>query len=204
MLREIDNVVAGDPRAMQWFRAQVRVAIERAHDLPEDWVDTIEGKAALLARLHDYCLCFLLEPENPLRIIEDAEPVEALLFQEVLFLSWAKEGRQVVTPDQMARRWELVRRKMNHDLLGWPGDGGGTGPTSVATNADGSKPKGGRPKVSEAEARKRQTLCDDWNQAKIAGTSQKVFCQDHGVTLNYLQKALNWDTQRRRRETPRG
>jgi hypothetical protein len=80
------------------------------------------------------------------------------------------------------------------------------GPTTDPEPADQlkrlhAKPKnaGGRPCVSEPEARKREELIGRWNRAKAKGVRQKDFCGDEDVSLKYLTKCVNWRAQRRRR-----
>lgn len=132
-------------------------------ELPKELEDTTEGNAALLAMLHDFCLCDVLEPENDLRIVEDPTDRDALRPLTHLFLAWRRDADHRATPDRMARRWENVRRKMEHELPGlreWEGAAGGKaeaataggGPADPAATAGGDRGGSTRLVVSEAEA----------------------------------------------------
>ncbi len=71
---------------------------------------------------------------------------------------------------------------------------------AAQSSTRGTVPKsGGRPTVSEPEARKREELVGRWNRAKAEGVHQKDFCGDENVSLKYLTKCINWRAQRRRR-----
>jgi len=67
------------------------------------------------------------------------------------------------------------------------------------TSRSGSKSAGGRKPLPEEEARRREQLVKQWNQAKAAGICQKDFCDDGNVSLRYLVRCINWAAQRRRR-----
>ena len=58
-----------------------------------------------------------------------------------------------------------------------------------------AKTKGevGRPKVTEAEAKKRRRLKADWEQARDAKISKSDFCDDKGIGVEYLNNCvLRW------------
>jgi hypothetical protein len=57
----------------------------------------------------------------------------------------------------------------------------------------------GRPFLSPAEESKRLKTLKLWDRAKSAGTSQKIFCQDEGISQKYLNTCVNWRTKRSER-----
>lgn len=59
--------------------------------------------------------------------------------------------------------------------------------------------KGGRPRVNKKEEKKRMGLIRKWKRAKEGRTAQKDFCTDNHITLPYLQKIIDWNSQRERR-----
>ena len=70
------------------------------------------------------------------------------------------------------------------------------------TGCDGRakrKRAGGRPPLSDREARKREELVEQWKQASAEGVCQKDFCADEGIPSKHLTKCINWLAQRRRR-----
>jgi hypothetical protein len=75
---------------------------------------------------------------------------------------------------------------------------GGNGGTSARKPG---KAKGGRPKVTDAEAEKRRELIAEWQRARDAGVRMKDFCKDRGCSVKYLEKCVNWASQRSRRDT---
>ncbi len=56
----------------------------------------------------------------------------------------------------------------------------------------------GRP--SPRDERLRIEILSRWDQAKGARQSQKVFCEDNGITVPFLEKIINWRTTRNRRK----
>lgn len=94
--------------------------------------------------------------------------------------------------DKLRRGSDLVRIDLQEREAKAAEDGG--------TSSPRRRPKrGGRPAVTKAEARKREALVDKWQRAKTARTGQKEFCEDAGISLRELIRAINWLTQRRRR-----
>jgi hypothetical protein len=80
-------------------------------------------------------------------------------------------------------------------------------PSSVANfGIDANQPKarqrnkGGRPKVTPAEAKRRIALVAEWNHAKSAGERMKDFCAHQQHDLNDLNRSIAWAAQRRRRD----
>lgn len=65
--------------------------------------------------------------------------------------------------------------------------------------ATGARPNGGRKGLSEPDRRKREKLLGEWDEAKRAGQSQKEFCDDMRVSVEYLAKCVNWRATRQRR-----
>jgi hypothetical protein len=63
--------------------------------------------------------------------------------------------------------------------------------------------KRGRPSLQSDQENDRQRLFGAWERAKGAGVGRKEFCEDQDVTLNHLEKIINWQSQRKRRgKTP--
>ncbi len=74
---------------------------------------------------------------------------------------------------------------------------GATPPKTIAK----PKRKGGRPGLSAKEQNKRLAAVKAWNKAKDSGETMKVFCQRQSeYGLRYLEKAVNWCSQQRRRQ----
>lgn len=102
--------------------------------------------------------------------------------------------------DQAKMRWRAWQctLKYNRELRS---ASTATGPAQDMAGTNAGKAKGGRPKVTAAEAKKRKALIAEWLRAKGAGESMKGFCQDRGHDLKYLEKCLNWASQQSRRST---
>jgi hypothetical protein len=56
----------------------------------------------------------------------------------------------------------------------------------------------GRPSPRDESA--RTEILSRWDQAKRAGQSQKVFCEDNEISVSHLEKIINWRTTRNRRK----
>jgi len=69
------------------------------------------------------------------------------------------------------------------------------------TSGKSASSKGGQRGLSDTKKKQRQALLDKWKRAKEAGTSQKDFCKDEGITLKDISRAVNWAAQVRRRES---
>ena len=63
----------------------------------------------------------------------------------------------------------------------------------------GKRRRPGRRRIDKQEEKKRLDLIRDWNGSSHL-VSQEVFCGDHDVDVTYLEKCINWKTQRERRE----
>jgi len=59
------------------------------------------------------------------------------------------------------------------------------------------KPRGG--KLSEAETRQRRELMEKWKRAKEAKVSRKQFCKDEGISIEKLDKAVDFCQRRMQR-----
>ena len=59
---------------------------------------------------------------------------------------------------------------------------------------------GGRKRLAPKEARKRETILADWQQAKGAGIRQKQFCRNQGISTCDLEKFVAWQSTKTRRK----
>jgi hypothetical protein len=129
---------------------------------------------------------------------------QTALFKPVLGLNITGAGvaaieglPQVVTPSGVVPPFACAPwSKRDTASAPGPDSTGGTAPT------DGVPPstqKGGRPRLSAQEEKKRIGLLDRWERAKGAGVHQKDFCRDENVNPKHLTKCINWASQRRRR-----
>lgn len=69
-----------------------------------------------------------------------------------------------------------------------------------ACQSAAKRKKGGRPRLDGQEERRRTALVEEWQRAKEAGVVQKDFCADKGITVDRLNKLVNWFTQRQKRK----
>jgi hypothetical protein len=118
-------------------------------------------------------------------------------------ITWTRHGPQGDATEIVARReWDdRVRAwrctlEYNRELRAALA---ATAPAQDAAGTKAGKAKGGRPKVTAAEAKRRKTLIAEWRRAQSAGESMKGFCQDRGCTIKHLERCIAWDSQQSRR-----
>jgi hypothetical protein len=70
---------------------------------------------------------------------------------------------------------------------------------SLTTLRGRSGRKSGRKPVSPQIAKRREKLIADYRRARETGETLKGFCTDRKIEQSELRRALNWDSQRRRR-----
>jgi len=61
------------------------------------------------------------------------------------------------------------------------------------------KSKGGRPRLSDAERQRRWGVEGRWEHARAAGVRQKEFASDERLSMEELERSLNWCSKQRSR-----
>ena len=105
--------------------------------------------------------------------------------EEVYIAGGDGKPMRVQQPDAQTRVALLQEEKLRRELYPSPKTG---------------KRKGGRPKLSKAEAKRRRKLVNDWKRARETGESMRSFCADRGHDLKDVERAVNWMNKQKSRE----